>query len=80
VLEITSLPVEDHLHRDIDKAVIETGVAHRVPTAIMSPPMMHGVGNGPVKTRSIQVPLMIEAVLKTTKGIPYLEGSKYLGL
>ncbi|KAH6722627.1 hypothetical protein DL95DRAFT_366455 [Leptodontidium sp. 2 PMI_412] len=72
--EITSFPLENHVHRDVDMALLEAQKKFAVPTAIVSPPMIHGVGKGPLKTRSIQVPFFIEATLKRGKGFQVLEG------
>lgn len=63
---ITSLPMEAP-HRSTDNAVISRGLAAGVPTAILCPPTIVGVGKGPVKKRSIQVPWMTEAILKRGK-------------
>jgi hypothetical protein len=72
--ELTSLPLENHFHRDVEKAFLEAQKKFGVPTAILSPPLIHGVGKGPLKTRSIQIPFMTEAVLKRGKGFQVLEG------
>ncbi|KAL9111273.1 MAG: hypothetical protein Q9227_004352 [Pyrenula ochraceoflavens] len=71
---ITSFDPATHLHRDVDKAVLEGGAAAGVKTAIVCPPMIHGVGKGPLKKRSIQVPVLIEAVLKRGKGFTVGKG------
>jgi nucleoside-diphosphate-sugar epimerase len=63
IKEITSLP-ESALHRNVDDAVITGGVKNDVPTAIICPPLIYGVGEGPIKTRSIQIPYLSEAILK----------------
>jgi hypothetical protein len=73
LVEITSLPLEN-LHRDVDVAVLAGHERFKVPTAIVSPPMIHGVGKGPIKTRSIQIPFLVEAILKRGKGFQVLEG------
>lgn len=72
--EITSFPLENHVHRDVDKAILEAQKQFSVPTAILSPPLIHGVGKGPIKTRSIQIPFLAEAILKRGKGFQVLEG------
>ncbi|KAE9377570.1 NAD(P)-binding protein [Stipitochalara longipes BDJ] len=74
LVEITSFPVEGHVHRDVDIAILEAQKKLHVPTAIVTPPQIHGVGKGPVKTRSIQIPTLIEATLKRGKGFQILEG------
>jgi hypothetical protein len=58
---------ESHIHRDFETAVVAAAAQHSVKTAMISPPMIHGVGNGSVKTRSIQVPILIENILKRRK-------------
>ena len=72
--EITSFPVEGHVHRDVDLAILEAQKRLHVPTAIVSPPLIHGIGKGPIKTRSIQIPALAEATLKRGKGFKILEG------
>ncbi|KAF2805984.1 NAD(P)-binding protein [Mytilinidion resinicola] len=64
-----------HIHRDVEEAVISAAKEHGVTAAIISPPMIYGVGAGPVKKRSIQVPVLIENVLKRGKGFQVLEGN-----
>ncbi|KAF2034233.1 NAD(P)-binding protein [Setomelanomma holmii] len=65
---------ESHIHRDVEAAVIAAAAQYNVKTAIISPPMIHGIGNGPVKRRSIQVPILIENILKRGKAFQILEG------
>ncbi len=72
--EITSLPVEGHVHRDVDAAILKAQAELKVPTAILSPPLIHGIGKGPGKTRSIQIPFLTEAILKRGKAFQVLEG------
>lgn len=74
--EITSFD-STHLHRDVDAAVIAAGEKHGVSTAIISPPTIHGVGAGPIKTRSLQIPFLIEAILKNGDAFTVGEGSNY---
>lgn len=64
-----------HIHRDVEEAVISAAKEYGVNAAIISPPMIHGVGKGPVKRISIQVPILIENMLKRGKGLQVLEGS-----
>jgi nucleoside-diphosphate-sugar epimerase len=73
IKEITSLP-ETALHRDVDEVVITSGIEHKVPTAIFCPPMIYGIGQGPLKKRSIQVPNLIEAILKRGRAFTVGEG------
>jgi hypothetical protein len=63
-----------HIHRDVEEAIIAAAKDNGVKAAIISPPMIHGVGQGPVKKRSIQVPILIENMLKRGKGFQVLEG------
>lgn len=55
-------------------AILEAQKKFSVRTAIVSPPMIYGVGKGPIKTRSIQIPSLAEAILKRGKGFQILEG------
>jgi nucleoside-diphosphate-sugar epimerase len=73
VLEITAFD-STHVHRDIDAAVIEAGIKFGVPTAIVSPVTIHGIGNGPIKTRSLQIPFLTEGILKRGKAFTVGEG------
>ncbi|EHK99863.1 hypothetical protein M7I_4185 [Glarea lozoyensis 74030] len=74
VMEVTSLD-STHVHRDIDAAVIAAGEKFGVPTAIVSPVTIYGVGHGPIKTRSLQIPFLTEAILKHKKAFTVLEGN-----
>ena len=74
VQEILSFDLS-HIHRDVEDAVISTSKQYGVTAAIISPPMIHGVGDGPVKKRSIQVPILIESILKRGKAFQVLEGN-----
>ncbi|KAJ5548489.1 hypothetical protein N7513_005723 [Penicillium frequentans] len=73
IKEITSLP-ETALHRDVDDAVLAGGSLHGVDTAIICPPIIYGVGQGPIKKRSMQVPFLSEAILKRGRGFTVGEG------
>ena len=73
VKEIITLPLT-HFHRDVDNAVISGGKARNVKTAIVSPPMIYGVGKGPLKKRSIQLPALIAGILSRGKGFTVGEG------
>lgn len=71
--EITSLPASA-FHRDVDDAVLTTGAQSSVPTAIICPPLIYGVGQGPLKKRSMQIPFLSEAILKRGRGFTVGEG------
>lgn len=53
LVEITSFPLENHHHRDVDAAVLAAQEIFKILTAVVSPPMIHGVGKGPIKMRSV---------------------------
>jgi hypothetical protein len=74
VQEILSFDLS-HIHRDVEEAVLTTSKKYGVTSAIISPPMIHGVGAGPMKKRSIQVPILIDAILKRGKAFQVLEGN-----
>ena len=74
VEEITTLPLT-HFHRDVDNAVISGGQEKNIKTAIVSPPTIYGVGKGPLKKRSIQVPALIAGILSRGKGFTVGEGN-----
>ncbi|KAF7718836.1 Uncharacterized protein PECH_007145 [Penicillium ucsense] len=71
--EITSLD-QSALHRNVDDAVITGGKQHNVPTAIICPPLIYGIGEGPVKKRSIQIPFLTEAILKRGRAFTVGDG------
>lgn len=71
---IINLPA-DALHRDVDNAVITGGLGKNVPTAIVCPPTIYGVGEGPIKKRSMQIPFLSEAILKRGKGFTVGKGN-----
>jgi nucleoside-diphosphate-sugar epimerase len=71
--EITSLDYS-HLHREVDDAILTAGSKFSVPTAILCPPTILGVGHGPVKKRSIQVPVYINAVMERGKAFTLGDG------
>lgn len=74
VAEILSFDAS-HIHRDVEEAIITATKEYGAKAAIISPPMIHGVGQGPIKKRSIQVPIMIDSMLKRGKGFQVLEGN-----
>jgi hypothetical protein len=76
VKEITSFDLT-HVHRDVDEAVIAAGVKYGVPTAIVSPCTIHGVGKGPIKQRSLQIPWLIETTIKRGKSFMVKAGQNY---
>ncbi|XDG08364.1 hypothetical protein ABKA04_007979 [Annulohypoxylon sp. FPYF3050] len=58
---ILSLP-DTAIHRDVDKIVLGAN-SPSVKTLIVGPPTIYGQGRGPLNTRSIQVPGLIEYTL-----------------
>ncbi|KFY81989.1 hypothetical protein V500_10923 [Pseudogymnoascus sp. VKM F-4518 (FW-2643)] len=63
-----------HVHADIDASVTAAGLKHGIPTAIVSPVTIYGVGRGPIKNRSLQIPFLTEAIIKRGKAFTVLEG------
>jgi nucleoside-diphosphate-sugar epimerase len=63
-----------HVHADTDASVTAAGLKFGIPTAIVSPVTIYGIGRGPVKTRSIQIPFLTEGILKRGKAFTVLEG------
>lgn len=74
IQEIITLPMTA-LHREVDNSVITCGKEYGVPTAILCPPMIHGVGTGPGKRRSIQVPFLIEGIVQRGRAFTVGEGN-----
>ncbi|KAI1209195.1 NAD(P)-binding protein [Annulohypoxylon truncatum] len=59
---IVSLP-DTAIHRNVDKIVLGAN-SPAVKTLIVGPPTIYGQGRGPLNTRSIQVPMLIEYTLQ----------------
>jgi hypothetical protein len=74
IQEIINLPMTAY-HRSVDDAVIISGQEYGVPTAIICPPMIHGVGTGPCKKRSIQIPILIEAIVERGRAFTVGQGN-----
>jgi nucleoside-diphosphate-sugar epimerase len=68
VSALTTLP-DSAFHRDVDKVVLEAGMAHPalLKTAIVCPPTIYGPGRGPGNTRSRQVYTLAGATLRLGK-------------
>jgi nucleoside-diphosphate-sugar epimerase len=64
-----------HVHADVDASVTAAGLKYGIPTAIISPVTIYGIGRGPLKTRSLQIPFLTEAILKRGKAFTVLEGN-----
>ncbi|KAI3552863.1 hypothetical protein CABS03_14392 [Colletotrichum abscissum] len=71
--EISSLPLEGHVHRDVDEAVLEAGERLHVPVAIISPCTIHGLGQGPLKSMGFSVGGYIEKVIDRGRGFQVAE-------
>jgi hypothetical protein len=76
VLEITSFD-ESHIHRVTDAAVIASGEQLGIPTAIVTPCTIYGVGKGPINKRSSQVPILTEETLKRSRPFTVGAGNNY---
>lgn len=72
ILEITSFD-STHIHRDTDAAVIASGEELSIPTAIVTPCVIYGVGKGPTNKRSVQVPVLVAETIK--RGRPFAVGA-----
>ncbi|KAF2430889.1 NAD(P)-binding protein [Tothia fuscella] len=72
--EITSFD-SSHVHADIDGSVSAAGLKYGIQTAILSPVTIYGIGRGPAKTRSLQIPFLVEGILKRRKAFTVLEGN-----
>lgn len=73
VSEITSLPLEGHLHRDVDSIVI-AGNSANLKTAIVCPPTIYGPGSGSGNTRSNQVPGLVKSTLERGEAFQVTDG------
>lgn len=58
--------------RATDIAVIDTGEALNIPTYIIMPPLVYGLGSGLFNRRSIQEPAIINKALATKQCTPFL--------
>lgn len=67
VEKIVTLPDDAH-HRNVD-ILVQDAISDAVKVAILCPPTIYGKGSGPVNTRSIQIPDMTKAALKTGQGL-----------
>lgn len=67
IQEITTFD-SSHMHWEGDQTVIREGKAAGVPKAIISPTMVYGVGEGPIKTTSMTLPWLEAAIIKRGKG------------
>lgn len=72
--DLISLTEEGHIHRDVEGAVFSAQKKFGVPTAIISPPLIHGIGKGPIKVNSAQIPMLTAAILKRGKGFVIGDG------
>ncbi|CAG8953949.1 hypothetical protein HYFRA_00010910 [Hymenoscyphus fraxineus] len=75
--EVTSLPEEGHIHRGADKAVLEAHKQFSVPTAIICPPLIHGISKGPIRVNSIQIPMLTAAIVKRERGFQVEKGENF---
>ncbi|RDW62496.1 hypothetical protein BP5796_10798 [Coleophoma crateriformis] len=73
IAEITTFD-PTHLHWEADQAVLHEGQALGVKTAILVPTMVYGDGEGPVKTKSMTIPWLVDAIVKRGKGFTVGEG------
>jgi len=72
VKELTSQP-DRAAHRNVDKIVLAAS-SDKVKTAIVCPPTIFGVGQGPDNTRSVQIYRATEAFLKRGKAFKVGKG------
>ncbi|KAF8544786.1 nucleoside-diphosphate-sugar epimerase [Trichophaea hybrida] len=64
---ITSFPVENHPHRNVDTIVLGAGGKNNTNVAIVCPSCIYGQGTGKGNTKSMQVPWLVEQILKHGK-------------
>ncbi|KAI0881628.1 uncharacterized protein GGS22DRAFT_172600 [Annulohypoxylon maeteangense] len=76
VSEMTSYP-DAAPHRNVDKLVLGAGEDTHIKTAVVCPPVIYGIGRGPVNQRSLQIPLLIENFIKRGKAFQIAEGKAY---
>jgi nucleoside-diphosphate-sugar epimerase len=67
-----------HIHASTDQLVIQEGKIKGVRTAIVLPPMVYGTGMGPIKTTSMQLPWLVEAINKRGKAFTIMGGNHYV--
>jgi nucleoside-diphosphate-sugar epimerase len=61
IREISSFHGETHLHAPTNRCVVREGKKSKVRTVILLPPLVYGLGNGPIKSTSMQLPWYISA-------------------
>lgn len=76
--EITTFD-SSHLHAEADQTVIQEGVQSGVRTALLSPTVVYGDGEGPVKTTSMTFVWLEEAIIKRGKGFTVGAGKNSWG-
>ncbi|KAI9775590.1 MAG: hypothetical protein M1839_000991 [Geoglossum umbratile] len=76
IAEIVSFD-STHPHQDTEKVIRTTAKAEAVPFAILCPPTIYGIGKGAIKTRSIQIPQLVETMLKRGRAFQILEGQNF---
>ncbi|KAH8153416.1 uncharacterized protein LAJ45_02228 [Morchella importuna] len=77
IKEITSFPIEGHVHRDVDTIILGAN-SDNVKTAIVCPPTIYGVGAGTAgNTRSNQVPGLTKFTLQRGETFQVNAGKSY---
>jgi nucleoside-diphosphate-sugar epimerase len=82
VADLQEITAFDHniVHAITDQLVLNEGNENAVRTAVVCPPMVYGKGNGPVKTTSMQLPWLVEAITKRGKAFTVGEGKHHVSV
>lgn len=77
--EIQSV-IRKHPSRAVDNYILDTAASEpSIKTALVFPPIIYGVGEGPVNQRSIQIPSLASATLKAGHGVKVGSGQSRWG-
>lgn len=68
-LESIKSLIKQYPNRAVDNFMFSAAENSSVKTALVVPPMIYGLGRGPVNQRSIQIPSLVNATLKRHRGL-----------
>ena len=68
-LESIKSLINQYPNRAVDNFMFSAAENSSVKTALVVPPMIYGLGRGPVNQRSIQIPSLVNATLKRQRGL-----------
>ncbi|KAI0435750.1 NAD(P)-binding protein [Xylaria telfairii] len=67
--------IQEHPSRAVDNYVLKVAAgAANIKTALVFPPIIYGVGRGPINQRSIQIPFLVKATIERKRGLQVGKG------